>query len=209
MYDKVSGLIKLKSWDLPVPPFQIIDISGDKPNDIEKYIFEKIKQVKVPNKKGDSIGVTIRVSLPTDPDRGEHYGLHVVDEKDILKRVISRIEKYGDKAKVILQYTIDAKCSGTVLKEFETAIIQVVPGDLVGLLNGTLSNPEDWICEIFRNNWIKKDSFIKDDNELELLNNNDRDSLLFYIKRLRGKAYLEWSITKNGDLYFYEYSEKI
>lgn len=48
MYMKIWGLEGLKEMGFTFPPYQVISINEDNPEDIEKYVLEKIKLVNVP-----------------------------------------------------------------------------------------------------------------------------------------------------------------
>lgn len=214
MYRKIRGLKQLEQLRFPVPRYQVIAIDEDNPPNIEAYIREKIKLVEVPNKKGDSIGVTIRVSLPTELDKeGRHGGLHNVDEREILQKVLQKYKEYGPKTKIILQYTIDAKCSGAV-RENGNITIETIPGDAPPLLEGKTRNIERWIYNINRNKLAKVQSFLNEEGkELDVLSSQDLDALTKYIKKAikeaSGRLYLEWSISKNGQIYFYEFGARL
>jgi hypothetical protein len=205
MYKKVQGLKQLELLELPVPRYQIIAIDEDKPSDIEEYVRRKIKLVEVPIQEGDSIGVTIRVSLPTELDKeAVHGGLHNIDENKILQKVLEKYKEYGPRTKIILQYTIDAKCSGNILMENNKIIIEAIPGDAPPLHRGETTDTEIWEYYPDENKWNKKRSFTKK----TLLSFQDLKNLVRYSQRISGNAYLEWSISKNGKVYFYELREQ-
>lgn len=208
MYMKIWGLDRLKEMGLPYPPYQIISINEDNPVDIEKYILEKIKLVNVPNIINDRIGVTIRVSLSGSLDkRGKHGGLHVIDEKEILKRVLQKHEQYKPMEKIILQHTIDAKCSGVTMKDNGRIIIETIPGDAPPLLQGETSNFESWSYYLDENKWSKDRSYMLNEKEIQILTKIERESLLEPVINFIKDVYLEWSISKKGQIFYYEYLE--
>lgn len=211
MYNKIQGLKRLEKMDFPVPRYQIIAIDEDKPQDVEECVKEKINKIEIPQKPGDSVGITIRVSLPTKPDRAKHEGLHNIDSNKILQKVLNSYKKYGRGTKIILQYTIDAKCSGAV-SEDKDIIIEAIPGDAPPLLEGATQNVERWIFDIVKNALHKDRAFLMEDGkESAILSSRELNVLKRYIQRAiekaLGKIYLEWSISKNGQIYFYEYGE--
>lgn len=205
---KIWGLEKLKEMGFLYPPYQVISINEDHPEDIEKYVLEKIRLVNVPNIKNDRIGVTIRVSLPGSFDKmGKHGGLHVTEEKEILKKVLQKHEQYKPLEKIILQHTVDAKCSGVTMKDNGRIIIETIPGDAPPLLQGETSNFESWSYYLDENTWSKNRSYMQDGKQTRILNDNERQSLLKPLIKLKKNVYLEWSIAKNGQIFYYEYLE--
>lgn len=208
MYMKIWGLEKLEEMGFLYPPYQVISINEDNPEDIEKYVLEKIKIVNVPNIKNDRIGVTIRVSLPGSLDKmGKHGGLHVVEEKEILKRVLQKHEQYKPMEKIILQHTVDAKCSGVTMKDNGVIIIETIPADAPPLLQGETSNFESWSYNLDENKWLKSRSYMYDEKEVQILTDIERNSLLKQVVKFRKNVYLEWSISKVGQIFYYEYLE--
>ncbi|MCJ7650946.1 MAG: hypothetical protein MUP85_20230 [Candidatus Lokiarchaeota archaeon] len=208
MYMKIWGLEILKKFRFPYPPYQIISINEEKPLDIEKYVIEKIKLINVPNIPNDRIGVTIRVSLPGSLDKkGKHGGLHVIDEKEILKRVLQKHEQYKPLEKIILQHTVDAKYSGVTMRDNERIIIEVIPGDAPPLLQGETNNFESWTYDLNKNEWSINRSYLNKNEDVQILNDTERDSLVNSIKRLNKNVYLEWSMSKKGEIFYYEYLE--
>jgi hypothetical protein len=192
----------------PYPPYCIIDIYRDAPRDVETYILEKTREVGIPNIKGDRIGVTIRVSLPGDLNKiAKHGGLHVTDEREILKRVLERYEQYGVQAKIIIQHTVDAKCSGTILKENDHAVVETILGDAPPLLDGLVSDYERWVFLLLAREWKKEKEYRFGGEEVSILSCEDLRTLERYIDLLPNHAYAEWSISKSGKIYFYEYYE--
>ena len=208
MYMKIWGLERLKEMGLPYPPFQVVSINEDNPDNIEKYILEIIRLVNVPNIKNDRIGVTIRVSLPGSLDKmGKHGGLHVIEEKEILKRVLQKHEQYKPMEKIILQHTVDAKCSGVTMKDNGRIIIETILGDAPPLLQGETSNFESWSYYLDKNNWLKNRSYIYNEKEVQILTDIERNSLLKSVIEFGKNEYLEWSISKIGQIFYYEYLE--
>lgn len=208
MYMKIWGLEKLKEMGFQYPPYQVISINDDKPKDIEKYILKKIRLVNVPNIKNDRIGVTIRVSLPGPLDKmGKHGGLHVIEEKEILERVLQKHEQYKPKEKIILQHTVDAKCSGVIMKDNERIIIETILGDAPPLLQGETSNFESWSYYLDTNKWLKNRSYMYNEEEVQILTDIERNSLLKSVIKFIKNIYLEWSISKIGQNFYYEYLE--
>jgi len=205
---KIQGLERLKEMGFLYPQYQIISINEDKPEDIEKYVLEKIRLVNVPNIKNDRIGVTIRVSLPGSLDKmGKHGGLHVTDEKEILKRVLQKHEQYKPMEKIILQHTVDAKCSGVTMKDNERIIIETILGDAPPLLQGETSNFESWSYYIYNNKWSKNRSYSNNEKQVQILTDIECNFLLDKVIDFKRNVYLEWSISKKGDIFYYEYLE--
>lgn len=205
MYMKIWGLQKLEEKKFPCPPYQIIAINEDNPVDIESYVRKKIKDVVIPNIKDDRIGVTIRVSLPGFLDkRGRHRGLHVIDEEEIIKRVLEIHDAYKAKEKVIIQHTVDARCSGAIRKDNEKIYIETIPGDAPPLFEGKTANFESWIYSF---KWFKERIYKINNKEIQILSPLDLNKFFYYLKKLPDAIYLEWSIAKNNQIYFYEYIE--
>ncbi|MCZ7384626.1 MAG: hypothetical protein O8C63_07745 [Candidatus Methanoperedens sp.] len=208
MYMKIWGLERIKEMGFPYPPYQVISINEDNPENIEKYVLEKIRLVNVPNIKNDRIGVTIRVSLPGPLDKmGKHGGLHVVEEEEILKRVLQKHEQYKPMEKIILQHTVDAKCSGVTMKDNGRIILETVPGDAPPLLQGETSNFESWSYYLDENKWLKSRSYTYNDGEVQILTDIELNSLLKSVIKFKKNVYLEWSISKVGQIFYYEYLE--
>lgn len=208
LYKKILGLRKLEQMGFPCPPYQVIDITEDRPADVEKYVLRKIGQIGIPKIKGDRIGVTIRVSLPGDLDKlGKHGGLHVTEEKDVLKRVLQKHKQYKPDGKIIVQHTVDAKCSGTVLKENGKMIVEAIFGDAPPLLQGDVTDYEKWVYSLGFKKWNKERTLTQAGRKLEVLSRESIEILGNYTKPIAGNVYLEWSMAKNGKLYFYEYYE--
>ena len=206
MYKKIWGLRQLEKMGLPYPPYQVIDITGDEPVDIEEYALRKIKEVSIPHIKDDRIGVTIRVSMPGTLDKlAKHGGLHVTEEKEVLKRVLEKYQQYKPDGKIVVQHTVDARCSGTILKEHRDMIVETIFGDAPPLLEGESINYETWIFLLKPRKWKKEKAYTYGDREVTMLTPSDIQMLEGYSKFLFSNTYLEWSISKSGKLYFYEY----
>lgn len=209
MYRKIAGLNQLKKMGFPYPPYQVIDITEDKPTNVEEYVLGKIKQVGIPDIKGDRIGVTIRVSMPGPLDKvAKHGGLHVTEERDVLNKVLDRYHQYRPNGKIIVQHTVDARCSGTLLKENSSVTIESIFGDAPSLLEGEVTNYERWVFLGKPGVWKKEKRFLRDNKEVDVLRPKDIENIQGYINSISSRvAYLEWSISRTGKLYFYEYYE--
>jgi hypothetical protein len=204
MYKKIWGLNQLKKMSFPCPPYVVIDITRDKPADVKTYILEKIEYVGIPKLNGDRVGVTIRVSMPYGLNKvARHGGLHITDKEEIVKRVLEKYAQYKPYCKIIIQHTVDARCSGTILKESDHAVVETIFGDAPPLLEGEVSNYERWIFSAGK--WEKEKAYQINTKEILILNSKDIQAIGHYIQMLPNSVYLEWSISKNGKLYFYEY----
>jgi len=191
----------------PCPPYEIIDIAAQKPRDIEKYVLDKIRSLGIPNIKGDRIGVTIRVSLPGAIDKsGSHGGLHVVDEKDIIRQVLDKYHEFKPGVKIVIQHTVDARCSGTILTDRDMIIVEIVLGDAPPLLEGHTVNYESWEYSTAKS-WLKKRAYTLRGNEQHILSEMELRTLHRYARALPPLVYVEWSIAGNETVYFYEYTE--
>jgi hypothetical protein len=206
MYKKILGLKQLERMSFPYPPYQVIDITEDRPEDVKEYVLRKIRQIGIPFLREDRIGVTVRVSMPGDLDKlAKHGGLHVIDEGEILKRVLAKYEQYKPEGKIVIQHTVDAKCSGAILKEKEHVTIEAILGDAPPLLEGRVTSYEKWVFNFKSRRWKKEEAYMCGDEELTVLTPDDIQKLEVYVGRLPSDSYLEWSISKSGKLYFYEY----
>jgi hypothetical protein len=206
MYRKIWGLKQLEKMQFPYPPYVVIDISGDQPVDVKKYVIGKVREVGLPRARGDRIGVTIRVSMPGPLDKlAKHGGLHVTEEGEVLKRVIDKYEQYGPKSKIVIQHTVDARCSGAILKEDDLCVIEAILGDAPPLLEGYATNYEKWVILLESCRWHKERVYMTENRGRSVLTEKGRYKLEKYVKLLPSHAYLEWSISKCGKLYFYEY----
>lgn len=206
MYKKIWGLGQLERMQFPIPPYTVIDIAGDAPLDVNEYVLNKIREIGIPLLKDDRMGVTIRVSLPGALDKlGKHGGLHIMDEKEVLRRVLGKHQQYGTRSKIVVQHTIDARCSGTVLKENDFSIVEAILGDAPPLLEGETVNYEKWIFHLKTWRWEKEKKHMWENKEATVLTPKNLELFEKYIRNLPTNAYLEWSISKSGKLYFYEY----
>lgn len=155
---------------------------------------------------GDRFGVTIRVSRQKNLDKeAKHGGLHLISKKEILKEVIKKHEEYPD-SKIIVQHTVDARCSGGLLKERDDMVfLEAVQGDAPPLLEGTTNNYESWVVNLNLRCWHKKRDYKINYKNIDLIASRDLNTFLDCAKKLEAPAILEWSISKNSKLYFYEY----
>ncbi len=207
-YGKIWGLKELEKMGFPVPPYQIIDFVKDHPSEPEEYVLRKIELANIPNKPGDAIGVTIRVSLPGSVDKSAHHGgLHVTCQNDALKQVLEKYKQYGPESKIIIQHTVDAKCSGAIVKENDYAILECIFGDAPPLLEGTTNNYEKWKIYLRTQNWKKEKNYILDSKKTSILTDEDLSDFSKLIERLHSFTYVEWSISKDSKFYFYEYCQ--
>jgi hypothetical protein len=206
MYRKIWGLKELEKLGFPVPPYTVIDITKDKPENLRDYLLCKIEKVKIPHEVGDRVGVTVRVSMPGPLDKlAKHGGLHVIEESEVLKRVLDKYEEYGPNSKIVIQHTVDAKCSGTILKEDDISIVEAIFGDAPALLEGKMTSYEKWVLHLDARTWEKGRTFELEGEEVAVLVPATLEMLEEYVLLLPNSTYLEWSIAKNGKLYFYEY----
>jgi hypothetical protein len=206
MYKKILGLKQLEKMQFPIPRYQVIDITLDKPSDVREYISDAIETVTVPLEPRDRIGVTIRVSMPGPLDKlTKHGGLHVTEKEDIIRRVLEKYQQYGPNSKIIIQHTIDARCSGAIIKEDDSCVIEAIPGDAPLLLEGQAASYEKWLFFLKSGKWTKEKTYQTGENEREVLLSKDLQKFEKYVRTLPSKAYLEWSLSKRGELFFYEY----
>jgi len=197
----------LESLELDVPPFQILSYPS---SDIElrSYLNDKIDPNFFPNIIGDRIGVTIRVSLPGIKDRirlGRHGGLHITKKEQAIESIIERFDKYGNEAKIILQHTVDAMCSGTMIKDSKS-VVEAVPGDAVPLLEGKTQHSEVWGLNVF-GRWVKEKSIDSEREDSQLIPSNIFSVFTDIINQIKGNAYFEWSISKKRKIFFYDFIE--
>jgi hypothetical protein len=208
MYKKIWGLQKLEALHFPVPPYEVIDITSDCPQDLKAYLLKKIERVTVPLEPGDMIGVTIRISMPGELDKvAKHGGLHHTDKEMISRKIIEKYKEYGEKSKIIIQHTVDAKCSGAIIKERDHSILESISGDAPYLLEGKTNNYESWRFYPASQSWEKKKTYLLFDKEKNLLTENDLDIFALFIDKLPDLSYAEWSLSKIGKLFFYEYCQ--
>jgi hypothetical protein len=206
MYKKIWGLEELQKMRFPVPSFQVIDISSDKPSDLREYLLNKIDKLQIPNAMGERIGVTIRVSMPGPLDKiAKHGGLHIIEKEEVLRRINEKYHQYGPTCKIIIQHTVDARCSGAILREGISVTVETVPEDAPPLLEGFALSYEQWILSLETFEWKKEKNYSENGKETEVLTYENLKKLERYITSLPDKSYLEWSISKNGKPFFYEY----
>lgn len=206
VYTKILGLEQLQRIGFSCPPYTVIDITGDAPADVNEYVLSKIRKVSIPQLKDDRVGVTIRVSLPGGLDKlARHGGLHVIDEDEVLRQVLEKYEQYKPRGKIVVQHTVDARCSGTLLRENDHAVIEAIFGDAPSLLEGEACNYEKWVFFSKLREWKKERVYTCDGKGLAVLATNDIQAFDEYLRLLAGNVYLEWSISKCGELFFYEY----
>ena len=188
----------------PVPPYSVIDICGTKNQ--EDFLLEKIDALGIPNKIGHMVGLTIRVSMPGELDKlAKHGSLHATNKKQIIAEMIEKCATYGDESKIILQHTVDAKCSGAILKESDRIIIEAIAGDAPPLLEGQVAVYETWIYFPEKGNWKKERSYSLNNIVITLLSATDLGLFERFFSPLPSDCYLEWSLSKDGYLYFYEF----
>lgn len=206
MYKKILGLKRLEELSFPYPPYVVIDITGDAPLDVKEYVLRKVKEVGIPQLENDRMGVTIRVSMPGGLDKlAKHGGLHIMDEKEVLRRVLGKYQQYGPRSKIVVQHTIDARCSGTVLKENDFSIVEAIFGDAPPLLEGETVRYEKWVFHLKNRKWAKERTYTLEGREAPVLTLESLEVFENCIKALPDYTYLEWSISKSGKFYFYEY----
>ncbi len=194
--------------EFPVPPYTVIDITEKKATDTQSYLLQKLQEVGIPQFPGDRVGVTIRVSMPGQLDKlTVHGGLHVTEKEEVLRQIIEKYQKYGSESKIIVQHTVDAKCSGALLKEHNHAFLESIYGDAPPLLEGATNNYEKYVLDLKVLQWKKERSFTSDGKEAVVLTPDYLCVFSRLIEKLRPSAYLEWSISKNSKFYFYEYCQ--
>jgi hypothetical protein len=92
MYKKIWGLIQLRKYGLPCPPFEVINLEEGINSE---HVLRKIRALGVPNTSGEFIGITLRPSFPGSLDRlGKHSKLHLMSEEEILKEIFRMYEEY-------------------------------------------------------------------------------------------------------------------
>lgn len=195
---------KLEELGFSVPPYEIIEFTKDQPVDIKEYLTSKIKKLEIPFETGDRVGVTIRVSMPGNLDKvAKHGGLHITDEEDLIRRIIDRHQRYGSQSKIIIQHTVDARCSGALLKEAEEVILETIPGDAPPLLEGSTTDYEKWV--LYKGaKWMKEKNYFSLGKETEVLTAEELYTFSVIVGKIPRFTYLEWSISKNRKLYVYE-----
>jgi phosphohistidine swiveling domain-containing protein len=101
---------------------------------------------------------------------------------------------------LILQHVIDARASGTVLLQ-DNVLVEAITGDAPELLEGRSSNSESWL--IHHDGTISASDISKN----KILDSNALLRFRSLIEKIDQRAYLEWSFSKDGTIYFYEFSE--
>jgi len=198
-YGKLWGLDELKKSGLNVPEYIVFELKNITFIDYARYIDKKLENFIIPSENNDRIGVTIRVSFPEMIDKvGTHGGLHVINKDEIIQQVISKKQEYGDDVIIFIQHTVDANCSGSIIKEKDRIIIETIPGDAPELLEGRTNDFEIWMKTIKWNN-------IRRHSSGEILNIKMIKNIEDMIMNFPNNSYFEWSISKNGKIYFYEY----
>ena len=206
IYKKISGLEQLEEMRFPVPAYQVIDITEDKPHELRKYLLDKVWKLQIPHDAGNVVGVTIRVSMPGFLDKlTTHGGLHVTDMNDILAGIVAKYRQYGPSSKIVVQHTVDARCSGAVLKEDNCCVVETIPGDAPPLLEGHSTDFERWGFQLTTGEWKKERIYKMGDKKESVLSQGDLKKLEKYLRMLPCNAYVEWSISKRDKLLFYEY----
>jgi hypothetical protein len=206
MYKKIWGLKKLEKMGFPVPKYQVIDITENELSEPRKYLSETIRRLKIPHDTGYAVGVTIRVSMPGHLDKiTRHGGLHVTEDNELIERILEKYRQYGPCSKIVVQYTVDARCSGTILKEKDVCIVETVFGDAPALLEGNAISYERWTFLLASRQWRKERTYLVAGKERPVLTVEDVQKFEKYLDLLPSDVYLEWSISKRDDLYFYEY----
>lgn len=201
-YRKIWGLKYLQSKVFPVVPYVVINLNNSIKN-FDKYIYESVETIGIPKIKNDRIGVTIRVSLPGKLDkRGKHGGLHVMNINEVIRRILKIHDIYKPEEKIIIQHTVDARCSGTLLSENYCLITEAITGDAPPLLEERITNYESWE---FTNTWKCVKPYLINQKRIKILSQNNLNNFIGYFHNIEDNSYLEWSISKNERLFFYEY----
>jgi phosphohistidine swiveling domain-containing protein len=188
---KIQGLKKIKQWGLPYPPYEVVEASQVTSPKIEGIL----REIGIPIIEGDRIGIVIRTS---GADRaGGRSDLHLTELEEITNWALRLRDKNEPHVKLIVQHVVDARCSGVMLKDLNKIEVEVVQGDAPSLLEGQTSNIERWT---YFESWEKKN-----ETHEKILDEKDLDLLLEYSNRVPENSYLEWSLSKKGIFYFYEF----
>lgn len=190
MGKKVEGMKKLEQLGFPITPYVLI-----KPDEIDEC--EKKLNGFIPNQPDYAIGVCLRVSVPGEVDREKHGGLHLLNIGEIKLKMKELNSKYNEVV-FIINHCINPKCSGTIMKIDSSIIIECLEGELAPLVEGRVT-PEIWETG-FNGKWESVRS-------LGVLKWNDLNIFYRYINTLTHSCILEWSISKSGNIYFYEFLE--
>lgn len=193
MFDKLQGLEKIKQMGLPHPPY----IALENKEVTQSRTKEVIKKLGIPNLKGERLGIVIRTSGAGR--LGGRSELHLTNAKDIVDWAIKLKNKNDAHVKLIIQHVVDAKCSGVIIKDSKT-IVEIINGDAPNLLEGKTTEIERWVIE--GNTWK-----LDDNAKQRFLNANNFECLAKYINIIPDYSYLEWSLSKNGNFYFYEFMD--
>jgi len=205
-YQKIWGLKKLEELNLPVPKYRIVEFYKADRAEIENRVNEQISKFELPDKKGLAVGVTLRVSLPGKLDKsGKHGSLHIMTKQKLVEEILEKYDEYGIRCKIIVQDTIDANSSGTLLIERNHCIIETVPGDAPALLEGKTNNYESWRYSLKTNLWKREWHFTANGNICSILTFSDLKRFERFLIRIPNNSYLEWSISKSNDIFFYEF----
>ncbi len=193
MFDKLQGLEKIKQMGLPYPPYAAIKSEEVTPSRIK----EIIKELGIPNLEGERLGIVIRTSGAGR--LGGRSDLHLTNVEDIIDWATKLKSKNGAHVKLIIQHVIDAKCSGVILKDYKT-VVEIVKGDAPSLLEGKTIDIDKWIY--VDNEWKHENT------KQRFLNTKDLEVLAEYIKTMPEYSYFEWSLSKKGNFYFYEFMSR-
>ena len=193
---KPEGLKIIDELGLPYPPYALLQ-----PDEYSTAAVQSLlREIGIPRMKDDRWGVVIRLSNNSTIDKGLPHGtLHLLEEAAIMTETESFWRTYGPSVTIIIQHTVDAKCSGTVLKT-EGCVLEAVGGDAPLLLDGRVRSTERWqLLPTLR--LLSRNSL-----ESELISASEMVVLNKFVDRLPQNSYLEWSLSKRGNFYFYEYS---
>lgn len=205
-YVKLEGLKRLESLGLTVPPYLVIRYP--KTEEVSRYLERVIDGKFIPGLDGDRVGVTVRVTLPGLRDiyeRPRHGGLHLTRKNRVIKSVIDRFRTYGEQSVIIVQHTVDAAYSGTFVAQARP-IIEAIPGDAPRLLEGRTDRLECW--ELQGQRWHKTRSLSEDSGD-NLIPSSRLRTFRDLVDELPPSTYLEWSVSKKGKTFFYEYLEMV
>lgn len=191
MFKKVFDLEKIKQMNLSYPPYAIIESEKVTPSKIK----EILKELQIPTIEGDRIGIVIRTSGAGRA--GGRSDLHLTEVEEITNWALKLRDKNEPHVKLIVQHVVDARCSGVMLKGSKKITIEVVRGGAPSLLECKIPSIERWT---YLGSWKKEDEI----NE-KILDEPDLDLLLKYSRLVPDYSYLEWSLSKKGIFYFYEF----
>jgi hypothetical protein len=106
-------------------------------------------------------------------------------------------DKNDPHVKLIVQHVVDARCSGEMLKDSKKITIEAVHGGAPSLLEGKIPSIER---RTYLGSWKKEDEI-----DEKILDEHDLNLLLKYSRLVPEYSYLEWSLSKKGIFYFYEF----